>query len=164
MILSFDSPAAVPLIRKGTLNSVTRVTSKREPVTGDCIQLYYKNNHQNIIEVQNKTKVVCTACLNSLAVTGRKCSYYDPDTYSYDVRCPQFQNFIGYGKITNVSNYENFEDIQNKNEWAVCNGFFSADEARDCYKKLIGESWENYPLTVISWEYIGKIEFSRWRA
>jgi hypothetical protein len=164
MIFSFDSPSAAALIRKGTLKSVTRVTSKREPVIGDCVQLYYRNNHQNIIEVKNKTRVVCTACLNSQAVTGRKCPYYDPDTYSYDVRCPQFQNFIGYGKVTNVINYENFEDIRDKSGWAICNGFSSVDEARDYCQKLIGVSWESYSLTIISWDYIGKTEFSRWQA
>lgn len=158
MILSFNSPTQIYQIREGTLHSITRITSKREPLAGDCLQLYYKHNYQNTIEIKNRSCVVCIACVLSKAVTGRKCPYYESDTYSIDVLCPQFQNFLGYGKVNAVINYDNFEAIPCKNEWATNHGFSTVDDARCYYSKLMGEAWESYPLTVISWDYLGKTQ------
>lgn len=146
MIFSFTNPSQIYPIIDGKLNQITRITSKKEIEPGESIQLYYRN----------WTEKSCYTCLVSKAVSGRKCHIFDPKTYSKDTRCPQYSNFIGYARVTEIRKYDSFEGISadegKVKAWYEAEGFSSVDEAKEHYRGLMGIEWESYPLTVISWE------------
>ena len=152
--LSFTLPGQVQAIYQGRLMAITRITSMREPTIGDKIELYYKPNTPNQVKNFEKKEVACTSCLRSKIITDRKCSYYDKDTYSIDVRCPQFVNFIGYGNVVSVEQYESFEGILDKEFWAVNNGFLTLEEGKEYYENIMGKGWGELRLTVIEWNYL----------
>lgn len=142
MIFSFSDPSFVYPIFEGTLFQITRISSKREPECGDLLRLYYRDYSEKS----------CYTCLNAETITGRKCPLFDPKTYSRDMRCPRFINFLGYAKVINVEKYECLKAIPNLKAWARNQGFKSIKMAKSHYSELMGKEWENYPLTVISWE------------
>lgn len=142
MIFSFTNPAQVYPIIDGTLTQITRISSKREVEPGDSIQLYYRNWSESS----------CYTCLNAKMVTNRKCPIFDPKTYSKDVRCPSYINFLGHARVIETRKYESYRGIEDPETWAINQGFSTVAEAREHYSKLMGNEWESYPLTVITWE------------
>jgi hypothetical protein len=144
MIISISNPSHVYPIYSGATTQRTCIQSKRE--IDQIIQLYYKHGSQ----------ASCATCLVSPKVTGRKCPIFDPKTYSTDTRCPQYSNFIGYARVTEIKKYDSFEGISadagRVKAWSEAEGFSSVEEAKEHYRGLMGKEWESYPLTVISWE------------
>lgn len=142
MIISISNPSHIYPIYVGTINQRTRIQSKKD--IDSQLKLYFRYGEQPS----------CVNCLVSPKVTGRKCPIFDPKTYSTHCRCPSYGNFLGNANVTDIHNYPSFKQIKDKKAWALNEGFKTIKEAKECYSKLMGESWETYPLTVIKWEMV----------
>jgi hypothetical protein len=141
MIISFPNPNQISLIYKEILFQATLIQSKKGIPLDKPLELYYRSGLEKS----------CKTCLNDKIVTGKKCRFYDPKTYSKDVRCNEFKNFIGYGIIKEIKPYDSFLELDPE-EWRTAEGFKSLEEGIEYYSKKYHEFWKEEKLIIIKWK------------
>lgn len=164
VLLSFSIPEHIPLIKSGKKAQTTRIPRKPrsngKPAysVGDKIQLYYRS----------RQKDTCNNC-----IVDQPCGYKAKIGIPIPA-CTSHIDFFGETTVTEIIHYDgNHQYAENGNEiwmgctighlddedresWAVADGFKNWDAADDWFVRLKNDGydnfWHNRSYDVITWE------------
>ncbi len=139
VLISFSEPDHVKKILDGSKKQTTRQPRKSPIKVGDEAQLYYRSRMQ-----KNCKNCIYGKCM--YAVQGNS-------DFVYEIKCDQYTNFFGTGKIIKVEELDfTLLSPAALEAWAVANGFDSWKQANQWFSEKYDWKWAFTRWTVITWE------------